>query len=229
MRNSPMSDDATIRLTNLTRLRLTAAQLKERLGRSSSFWSDLIRGQKSFGEKLARAIEEGLQLPRGWLDKIHDDSDASPLPAGDAAGAANADAAGTGRPTLESWIEALARTLNDLGDAERERVATALVTLTRAPDSLRARAALHAAMAGALPSEQAEAGHGLSAHALDLARQLDAIQDTQARRMAHRDASRAVSLYVAQQQVAQQQANKAPAPQVPPPAPRPGQRPHKRN
>lgn len=39
-------------------------------GRSASFWYDLLRGEKSFGEKLARDLEQEdrLDLPRGWFD-----------------------------------------------------------------------------------------------------------------------------------------------------------------
>ena len=68
--NSLMSEEAVIRLENLKRLKLGAIELKARLGRGPSFWSDLLRGKKSFGEKLARDLEEGLQLPRGWLDAV---------------------------------------------------------------------------------------------------------------------------------------------------------------
>jgi hypothetical protein len=78
MRNSPMSDDASIRLENLKRLRLSSSQLRNTLGRGQSFWSDLLGGKKSFGEKLARSIEEGLSIPRGWLDVSHEEN--APLP-----------------------------------------------------------------------------------------------------------------------------------------------------
>ncbi len=35
---------------------------------SASYWSDVLRGEKSFGEKAARKLEECLGLPRCWLD-----------------------------------------------------------------------------------------------------------------------------------------------------------------
>lgn len=35
-----------------------------------SFWSDLMNGRKSFGEKLAREVEQMLGLSRGELDKL---------------------------------------------------------------------------------------------------------------------------------------------------------------
>lgn len=42
--------------------------LKARLGRSDSFWSDLLRGEKSFSADLAREIEKDLGLPRYYLE-----------------------------------------------------------------------------------------------------------------------------------------------------------------
>lgn len=45
-------------------------ELTAKLGKSASFWSDLLRGQKSFGEKLARDIEEKMNLPRNSLDLV---------------------------------------------------------------------------------------------------------------------------------------------------------------
>jgi hypothetical protein len=124
---------------------------------------------------------------------------------------------------IAACINVLAGALDSLSDADREQAASALLTLARAPDSLRARAALQAAMASAsMPVEQAAPGNGFSAAALDLARQFDAIQDDAARRLAHRDASRAVSLHVPQQP------GETTVQQVQPPAPRPGERSHKR-
>lgn len=63
-----MNDDALIRLENLKALNLTAQQLSARVGGRVSYWSDLMRGQKSFGEKAARNIEEKLGMPRGYMD-----------------------------------------------------------------------------------------------------------------------------------------------------------------
>lgn len=67
-----------IRLTNLQELAkargLGPADLTKLVGkRTNSFYSDLLRGEKSFGERLARSLEESLQLPRGWLDIPHHD------------------------------------------------------------------------------------------------------------------------------------------------------------
>jgi len=45
-------------------------ELKARFGRRASFWSDLFHGRKSFGEKLARSLEEQMGLPRNTLDMV---------------------------------------------------------------------------------------------------------------------------------------------------------------
>jgi hypothetical protein len=63
-----MSDDALIRLSNLKATDLTPTLLAEKVGGRTSYWSDLLRGKKSFGEKVARKIEEKLGWPRGCLD-----------------------------------------------------------------------------------------------------------------------------------------------------------------
>ena len=71
MLQSCMAEDAGLRLENFKRYwgdhwSPSAASL--RLGKSQSFWSDLWRGHKSFGEKLAREIEDKLGLMRMSLD-----------------------------------------------------------------------------------------------------------------------------------------------------------------
>jgi hypothetical protein len=64
-----MSEDALIRLNNLLSLKLGATELSDRVGGRYTYWRDLLSGNKSFGEKIARKAEEKLGLPRGWLDK----------------------------------------------------------------------------------------------------------------------------------------------------------------
>ena len=65
-----MSDDASIRRENLKRLKLTPKDLKAKLGRTNSYWHDLLEyPSKSFGEKIARDIEAGLGMARGALDE----------------------------------------------------------------------------------------------------------------------------------------------------------------
>lgn len=63
-----MSDDALIRRENLRALNISATDLVKSVGSSYQYWRDLMAGNKSFGEKAARRIEEGVGLPRGSLD-----------------------------------------------------------------------------------------------------------------------------------------------------------------
>ena len=64
-----MSDDALIRRENLKRLGKTPGDLAAAVGGRYSYWRDLLEDpKKSFGEKIARKIEEKLDLPRLWLD-----------------------------------------------------------------------------------------------------------------------------------------------------------------
>jgi len=37
---------------------------------NASYWSELLRGNRSFGEKAARKIEHALRLEEGALDRI---------------------------------------------------------------------------------------------------------------------------------------------------------------
>lgn len=70
MHSTAMADEALIRRTRLRSLKLTPTQLAAKLGKQPSYYSDLMNldGKKSFGEKTARKIEEGLELPPRWLD-----------------------------------------------------------------------------------------------------------------------------------------------------------------
>jgi hypothetical protein len=67
-----VSEDKLIRLENLRRLckdrSLGPRELEEAVGGRYTYWRDLLAGEKSFGEKAARKIEESLKLPRNWLD-----------------------------------------------------------------------------------------------------------------------------------------------------------------
>jgi phage repressor protein C with HTH and peptisase S24 domain len=63
-----MSDDALIRLENLRALNIGPTELSAAVGSSYQYWRDLLAGKKSFGEKAARKIEDGLGLTRGSLD-----------------------------------------------------------------------------------------------------------------------------------------------------------------
>ena len=64
-----MAEEALIRLENLRRLRLSPTDLSTRVGGRYTYWRDLLGGKKSFGEKIARKIEDKLSLPRGSLDE----------------------------------------------------------------------------------------------------------------------------------------------------------------
>lgn len=68
---SKMADDAAIRRENFRKLwgpEFSPGYVASRLWGRPSFWSDQYHGRKSFGEKLARKIEEHLGLPRLSLD-----------------------------------------------------------------------------------------------------------------------------------------------------------------
>lgn len=60
-------------------LGLSAVSLRAR--KPASQILDMVKGRKSFGEKVARAIEQNMQLPGGWLDQRdnHATDDASPF------------------------------------------------------------------------------------------------------------------------------------------------------
>jgi hypothetical protein len=60
------------RLQNLRALRKQPNELSKAIGGRESYWSDMLNGRKSFGEKIARKIEEGLGLPSGALDQVQD-------------------------------------------------------------------------------------------------------------------------------------------------------------
>ena len=74
-----MSQLALIRRENLRSLDLTPKELVAKAGRTYSYWRDLMEdGKKSFGEKVARSIEESLGLPDGWLDVARSRADRGP-------------------------------------------------------------------------------------------------------------------------------------------------------
>ena len=67
---------ADIRRNNLSALckKMTGGNVTrfgELIGKSQSATSDLLLGRKSFGEKMARSIEENLDLVSGYLDNIN--------------------------------------------------------------------------------------------------------------------------------------------------------------
>jgi hypothetical protein len=68
-----VSDERLIRIENLRTLCSQRSwgptDLARELGNRSSYWSDVLRGTKSFGEKASHAAEDKLGLPRGALDQ----------------------------------------------------------------------------------------------------------------------------------------------------------------
>ena len=71
MFQSYMAEDAQIRLENFRALwpePFSPTAAAKALWGTPSLWSDLYRGKKSFGEKLARDIESRLELVRLSLD-----------------------------------------------------------------------------------------------------------------------------------------------------------------
>lgn len=78
-RNLFMNTDAAIRLANLKGLGKTPTELAMKIGKGSvPYWSDMLNGRKSFGEKAARKIEVAYELPRGYLDEPHDRDEVVP-------------------------------------------------------------------------------------------------------------------------------------------------------
>lgn len=75
--DSVMNENGLIRLDNLKRLGMSAAELSEQVGGLKSYWHGMLAGNRPFGEKAARKIEEALGMPRGSMD---DDGAAKPIP-----------------------------------------------------------------------------------------------------------------------------------------------------
>ncbi|MGJ7611117.1 MULTISPECIES: S24 family peptidase [unclassified Variovorax] len=71
----------TLKLIRIDRLKRFAkergidgpVQLGAAIGRKTNQTSDLLSGRASFGEKVARSIEEAAGLPSGWLDQDEGD------------------------------------------------------------------------------------------------------------------------------------------------------------
>jgi hypothetical protein len=76
-----MRDTRRRRLTEIVRTRFGGVEsaLAERVGRQPTYIHDLLHSdRKSFGEKIARMLEDELALPRGHLDQP---DGVAPLPA----------------------------------------------------------------------------------------------------------------------------------------------------
>lgn len=79
--NMPASRHMSLKLIRISRLKQFFTQqgldeLADRakaIGKKVNQTSDLVTGKASFGEKVARSIEENAGLPNGWLDTLDDD------------------------------------------------------------------------------------------------------------------------------------------------------------
>jgi hypothetical protein len=146
--NCGMADDSLIRRANLKRLKRTPTELSRALGKTPAYYSDLLnKPGKSFGEKAARAIEEGLGLPRGCLDQ----ADWEP-----AATNAVQDAAPTvvAPTSAKSLVDDIADRLLALPADRHDAAVDACRRVAESPDSQRARQNLEALIGGA-PSRAA--------------------------------------------------------------------------
>lgn len=78
----------SLKLIRIARLKQFAASrglhgpsgLGAAIGKKSNQTSDLLSGKASFGEKVARSIEEHAGLPQLWLDTIDDEGNTEPGP-----------------------------------------------------------------------------------------------------------------------------------------------------
>ena len=68
------------------RPRITASEISRRMGTSRNHISSLLArlrhkdgSEKAFGERSARAIEEALRLPAGYLDQVSDEAPLQPV------------------------------------------------------------------------------------------------------------------------------------------------------
>lgn len=70
-----MLDTNKIRIANLLKIRerfSSNAELARAISRAPQQVNDMMKGKKSFGNKIARDIEEALKLPSGFLDEAHE-------------------------------------------------------------------------------------------------------------------------------------------------------------
>jgi hypothetical protein len=156
-----MADDSLIRRANLKRLKKTPTELSRALGKTPAYYSDLMnKPGKSFGEKAARAIEEGLALSRGWLDLPHgevnkSDVEGDELSHDDWRMSLSDDPALDGRSSL---VDDFADRLLALPAERHDAAVDACRRLAESPDSKRARENLQA-LIGAGPARATQEMH----------------------------------------------------------------------
>lgn len=81
----PPSGRMSLKLIRIERLKQLAVlrgvkgttELGLLIGKQANQTSDLLSGKASFGEKVARSIEESAKLPRNWLDTLDMDQNVS--------------------------------------------------------------------------------------------------------------------------------------------------------
>lgn len=66
--HASMDEISRVRLKNLIALDLRAKQLNDLVGNSLTYWYDMLKGNKGFGERAARKLEDKLHLAPGSLD-----------------------------------------------------------------------------------------------------------------------------------------------------------------
>ena len=181
------------------------ADFVREVGKSPSYWSDMLRGSKGFGESVAREVEEKVGLPRVWLDQDHDRREPPPLP----------------MPNAAQALDVVARLIAKLPKLDRRQVGALLPLLAEEPDSRQQTCAAILRWIGTVQPVPAQPE--FSALAQDLAKQLDAIPDENgARTRAHAAAIALLSAHEVRHQVGR--ATGAP---TQPPEPGPGVRPRK--
>lgn len=126
-----MNDDALIRLANLKALNLTPKDLSDRIGGRVSYWADLLRGQKSFGEKAARKIEEQLGIPRMSLDTADADE---PIPTPATSVPAVPQESRPEADQLADALEVLTKALTKADENTRIAVSPLLSSMANEPD-----------------------------------------------------------------------------------------------
>lgn len=118
------ADLTELRRENMRRLGRDAKTLSEQTGKSFSYWRDVLgSGEKSFGEKAARATEAKLDLPHGWLDTANSPKSTPP----------------NARPTLPDALQVVLDELHGLSPSRWAAARAMLDQLVTRPD-LRAEA-----------------------------------------------------------------------------------------
>lgn len=127
--------------------KLGQKRVAEAAGVSASYMSRMLKERKApdrkgIGEAVAQRIEDGLELPRHYLDVLHGHAKETAL----ADGAKEPPPPYKVPPTMKSAVDVIVASLNGADAVSRQRVASAFDTLTKAPDSPMARDEVIAAL-----------------------------------------------------------------------------------